>query len=166
MSRGEWAQNEVYYEILDSKLTLTYVLTVINNSRDRAIQIASSSASLSAVIQRTTVGLLWFVTGVNRASCCGRTPRVSVFVSATSRHAFATTTKPTVLEEIPIGRGGRIGLTEFTYVHPRTSVNPIDCPNLNLFESSARMSPSNLRVTRASDSRGGRSCGTLLPDRR
>ena len=30
--------------LLDSKLTLTYVLTVINNSRDRTIQIASSSA--------------------------------------------------------------------------------------------------------------------------
>lgn len=107
MSRGKWAQNEVYYEILDSKLTLTYVLTVINNSRDRAIQIASSSVSLFAVIQRTTVGLLWFVTGVNRASCCGRSPRVSVFVSATSPTCLRYDDEADRLGRDPYWEGGK-----------------------------------------------------------
>lgn len=41
----------------------------MDNSPDRARMIASSTASLSAALQRTAIELLFFVTAVNRASC-------------------------------------------------------------------------------------------------
>lgn len=109
-----------------AKAYISYVLTPTDDSHGSACAApVSLRPSLSAVLQRTAIELLRFVTAVNMATCGSWDSEVSVFVSATSPmifrcSAFSKTTRLSVLKEIPDGRVRE--KVRANRIHVRTSI--------------------------------------------